>query len=76
MGEYVEWPMEGQPGGAIWRGPQAPGPALIVIQEWWGLVPHIEEVCDRYAAEGYLALAPDMYHGRWRASRTRHASWP
>jgi len=34
-----------------------------VLQEWWGLVPHIKEVCDRFAAAGYVALAPDMYHG-------------
>jgi carboxymethylenebutenolidase len=39
------------------------GPGVIVIQEWWGLVPHIKDVCDRFAAEGYVALAPDMYHG-------------
>lgn len=36
---------------------------LVVIQEWWGLVPHIESVCDRFAAEGFVALAPDLYHG-------------
>jgi len=40
------------------------GPGVIVIQEWWGLVEHIKEVCDRFAAEGYLALAPDLYHGK------------
>jgi carboxymethylenebutenolidase len=36
---------------------------LIVIQEWWGLVEHIKEVCDRFAAAGFVALAPDLYHG-------------
>lgn len=40
------------------------GPGVIVIQEWWGLVPHIQDVADRYAAKGYTALAPDLYHGR------------
>ena len=40
------------------------GPGLIVIQEWWGLVDHIKDVCDRFAKEGYVALAPDMYHGQ------------
>lgn len=40
------------------------GPGVIVIQEWWGLVPHIEEVADRFAAEGFTALAPDLYHGQ------------
>lgn len=39
------------------------GPAVVVVQEWWGLVPHIEDVCDRLAASGFLALAPDLYHG-------------
>ena len=39
------------------------GPGLIVIQEWWGLVDHIKEVCDRFAKEGYVALAPDLFHG-------------
>jgi carboxymethylenebutenolidase len=39
------------------------GPAVIVIQEWWGLAGHIESVCERFAAEGFVALAPDLYHG-------------
>jgi carboxymethylenebutenolidase len=39
------------------------GPGVIVIQEWWGLVDHIKSVCDRFAADGYVALAPDLYHG-------------
>jgi len=39
------------------------GPGVIVIQEWWGLVPHIEDVADRFAAAGFTALAPDLYHG-------------
>jgi carboxymethylenebutenolidase len=40
------------------------GPGVLVIQEWWGLVGHIKQVCDRFAAEGFSALAPDMYHGK------------
>ncbi len=40
------------------------GPGVLVIQEWWGLVPHIKKVCDRFAAAGFSALAPDMYHGQ------------
>jgi carboxymethylenebutenolidase len=39
------------------------GIPLVVIQEWWGLVPHITDVCDRFAAEGFVALAPDLYRG-------------
>lgn len=40
------------------------GPGVIVLQEWWGLVPHIQDVADRFAREGFVALAPDLYHGR------------
>jgi carboxymethylenebutenolidase len=40
------------------------GAGVIVIQEWWGLVDHIKDVCDRFAAAGYVALAPDLYHGK------------
>ncbi len=40
------------------------GPGVIVIQEWWGLVPHITRLANRFAAEGFVALAPDLYHGR------------
>ena len=38
-------------------------PGIIVIQEWWGLNDHIKDVADRFAAAGYVALAPDLYHG-------------
>ena len=43
--------------------PSGSGPGLIVIQEWWGLVGHIKDVTDRFAAQGFVALAPDLYHG-------------
>ena len=39
------------------------GPGLVVLQEWWGLVPHIRDVCDRLARAGFVALAPDLYRG-------------
>lgn len=39
------------------------GPGVVVIQEWWGLNDQIKEVCDRYAEEGLVALAPDLYRG-------------
>ena len=38
-------------------------PAVVVIQEWWGLNDHIKDVTNRLAAEGFVALAPDLYHG-------------
>jgi carboxymethylenebutenolidase len=40
------------------------GPAAVVLQEWWGLEDHIRSVCDRFAGEGFLALAPDLYRGK------------
>jgi carboxymethylenebutenolidase len=43
-------------------GPARPG--VIVLQEWWGLVPHIKDVASRLAAQGYVTLAPDLYHGK------------
>ena len=39
-------------------------PGVVVIQEWWGLVPHIEDVTRRFADQGYITLAPDLYHGK------------
>ena len=42
---------------------ETPTAGIIVIQEWWGLTEDIKEIADRYAAEGYLAFAPDLYHG-------------
>ena len=40
------------------------GPATIVLQEWWGLDEHIRNICDRFAAEGFFALAPDLFRGK------------
>lgn len=40
------------------------GPGVLVIQEWWGLVPHIENVVMRLADAGFVALAVDHYRGR------------
>lgn len=40
------------------------GPAVILLQEWWGLVGHIKEVADRLAGAGFTVLAPDLWHGK------------
>ena len=40
-----------------------PWPGLIVIQEWWGLDEQTKSIADRFAGAGYLAFAPDVYHG-------------
>src|SRR5262245_44521307 len=64
MGEMVSFASNGGSSEGYLASPAAPnGCAVIVIQEWWGLVGHVRNVADRFAAEGYLALAPDLYHG-------------
>ncbi len=64
MGEIVEFPSNGSTArGYLASPPAGAGPGVVVIQEWWGLVPHITDLCDRFAAEGFTALAPDMFHG-------------
>ena len=64
MGEVVELAGNGGTGrGYLARPELGAGLGVLVIQEWWGLVPHIEDVCDRFAAEGFTALAPDLYDG-------------
>ncbi len=40
------------------------GKGVIVMQEWWGLNDHIKDIADRYAAEGFVAIAPDLYRGK------------
>jgi carboxymethylenebutenolidase len=42
---------------------EAKRPGLIVIQEWWGLNDHIKDVAGRFAAQGYVVVAPDLYDG-------------
>jgi carboxymethylenebutenolidase len=37
--------------------------AVVLVQEWWGLTDHIKALADRMAKEGFLVLAPDLYHG-------------
>jgi carboxymethylenebutenolidase len=50
--------------GYLSRPTDAPKAGVVVLQEWWGLVPHLEDVTRRFAIQGYLALAPDLYHGK------------
>lgn len=65
MGNMVEFPSNGSTGQGYLATPEGgPGPGVVVIQEWWGLVDHIKDLCDRLAAEGFVALAPDLYRGQ------------
>jgi carboxymethylenebutenolidase len=64
MGDMVEFPSNGSTCGGYLALPDGAGPGVIVIQEWWGLVDHITDVADRFAREGFVALAPDLYHGQ------------
>jgi carboxymethylenebutenolidase len=64
VGQTVEFPSNGSgAGGYLAPASDGAGLGVVVIQEWWRLVPHIRDVCDRLAAEGFTALAPDLYHG-------------
>jgi carboxymethylenebutenolidase len=63
----VEFPANGVNGMGHLARPDVAGPhpAVIVIQEWWGLDGHIKSIADRLAREGFVALAPDLYHGQF-----------
>jgi carboxymethylenebutenolidase len=64
MGARVTFKTNGTTTPGYLARPRTPGAGIVVIQEWWGLVPHIEHVADRFADEGFVALAPDLYHGQ------------
>jgi carboxymethylenebutenolidase len=65
MGEIVEFASNGGTASGYLATPEGGrGIPVVVIQEWWGLVPHITDVADRFAAEGFVALVPDLFHGQ------------
>ncbi len=65
MGQQVEFEANGATGAGYLAEPEGEekAPGLVVLQEWWGIDDHIRDVCDRFAGEGFIALAPDLYHG-------------
>ena len=72
-GNHIKFSADGKSGAGYIALPESgTGPAVIVIQEWWGLVGHITDIVDRFAAAGFVALAPDLYHGQ-AASEPDHA---
>ncbi|HEY2829998.1 MAG TPA: dienelactone hydrolase family protein [Thermoanaerobaculia bacterium] len=64
MGQRVEFPSNSHTCEGYFAAPPGKGSAVVVIQEWWGLVPHIEDLVERFAREGFLAIAPDLFHGK------------
>ena len=69
MGEKVNVTLNGQKvAGWLAKPVSGKGPAVVVIQEWWGLVPHVKDVTERFAKEGFVAFAPDLYHGKTTTS--------
>ncbi|MEA2491328.1 MAG: carboxymethylenebutenolidase [Acidobacteriota bacterium] len=69
MGQRVEFPSNGHTCQGYFAAPESgEGPGVVVIQEWWGLVPHIEDIVERFAKAGFAAIAPDLYHGQTTTS--------
>jgi len=65
MPETVEFKSNGnKASGYLARPASGSGPGVLVIQEWWGLDDSLKEMADRLAAAGFVALAPDLYHGQ------------
>ena len=64
MAETVEFKSNGHMASGYLATPASgTGPGVLVIQEWWGLNASLKEMADRLAAAGFVALAPDLYHG-------------
>jgi carboxymethylenebutenolidase len=53
-----------QPDGYLATPPSGRGDPVLVLHPWWGLNDTIRAFCDRLAAEGFFAFAPDLYHGK------------
>lgn len=69
MSEMVTFKANGRDADGYLAIPSAgTGPGVVLMQEYWGLVPHIKAVADRLASEGFVALAPDLYHGETTTS--------
>src|ERR1700745_4036521 len=68
MAETVEFRSNGSlASGYLVTPASGSGPGVLVIQEWWGLDSGIKDVAERLGAAGFVALAPDLYHGQLAA---------
>lgn len=66
--QTVEFPSNGGTAGGYLAVPEGgSGPGVVVVQEWWGLDPSLKIMVDRLAEAGFVALAPDLYHGELAA---------
>jgi carboxymethylenebutenolidase len=64
MGQMIDFPSNGGTGQGYLAVPASgSGPGVVIIQEWWGLNDQLREVCDAWAADGFVTLAPDLYRG-------------
>lgn len=60
----IQIPVNNQPVNAYLALPSGgSGPGVLVLHAWWGLKPFFKQVCDKLAGQGFVALAPDLYHG-------------
>ena len=64
QGQMIEFRANGRMTPGYLNAHAGSGPGLVVVQEWWGLVDHIKQLADRFAAEGFVTLAPDLFHGK------------
>lgn len=72
--QNVTFPSNGaQAHGYLALPPAGTGPGLVVVQEWWGLTSHMVSMVDRFAAEGFVTLAPDLYGGTTTHDRAEAA---
>lgn len=67
MGEMRRFAVDGIAGEGYLARPDDPAGGVLVLHDWWGLLDHLREVCDRLAEEGFTAFAPDFYDGRQAA---------
>jgi len=64
-GRMIEFDSNGAPAPGYLATPESSvGPGVVVLHEWWGLTKPFREVCDKLAAAGFIALAPDLYRGK------------
>ena len=65
MAETVEFKSNGHnASGYLVKPASGSGPGILVIQEWWGLDDDLKKMADKLAASGFVALVPDLYHGK------------